>query len=80
MCTPNFRPSPTESRTCSPKWLTHSTTRSIPFSRSSRNWCQRNGSPLTSTSDFGMVSVKGRKRVASPPARIATGSMKLALF
>ncbi len=32
-----------------------------------------NGSPFTSRRAFGTVSVSGRSRVASPPARIATG-------
>jgi hypothetical protein len=32
-----------------------------------------NGSPATVTSDFGSVSLIGRKRAATPPASIATG-------
>src|ERR1039457_3723682 len=59
MSRPKVRPSPTESRTLSPKWLRHSTTWSMPFSRSSRNWCQRNGSPLISTRDLGMSRSRG---------------------
>src|SRR4051794_41102365 len=34
-----------------------------------------NGSPLISTRALGMRSVIGRRRVARPPARIATGSI-----
>ena len=37
------------------------------------SWCARNGRPATGTSDFGIFSVMGLSRVASPPARIATG-------
>src|SRR5580698_9447158 len=32
-----------------------------------------NGSPATGISDFGIVSVTGRIRLARPPARMATG-------
>src|SRR5882762_864266 len=33
------------------------------------------GLPATSISDFGILSVTGRKRVARPPARIAMGKL-----
>src|ERR1017187_7633144 len=37
------------------------------------NWCARKGRPATGTSDLGIFSVMGRSRMASPPARMATG-------
>src|SRR5437867_1749268 len=45
----------------------------MPCSRSNSNWCARNGRPATGRSTFGIFSVAGRNRVASPPARMATG-------
>ena len=42
--------------------------------RSSSSWWSMNGLPATSTSAFGIVSVIGRRRVARPPARRATGT------
>src|SRR5437764_1478899 len=49
--------------------------RSNPLRASRRSWWARNGSPAISISAFGMDSVTGRSRVASPPARMAIGSM-----
>src|SRR5208283_3748028 len=41
----------------------------------SRSWCATNGSPTIWISDFGTFSVSAPKRVAKPPASIATGSI-----
>src|SRR5271166_965493 len=48
-------------------------TSAIELFLSSSIWCSRNGRPATSTSAFGIFSVKGRNRVARPPARMTTG-------
>src|SRR5438105_694174 len=45
----------------------------MPRTRSSSSWCTRNGLPATATSDLGTPFVRGRSRLASPPARMATG-------
>ena len=47
---------------------------------SKRSWCEKNGSPATSTRSLGIFSVIGRNRVARPPARIATGSVAGSVF
>jgi hypothetical protein len=40
-----------------------------------RSWWKMNGLSATSKRDFGIRSVSGCKRVANPPARIATGNL-----
>ena len=43
------------------------------------SWCAKNGFPAM-TSSFGTFSVRGRSRVARPPARMATGIWRARAF
>src|SRR5271170_6706497 len=47
----------------------------MPLLCSSRNWCATKHSPWIGISDLGMFFVSGPRRVARPPASMATGSM-----
>src|SRR5262249_28584 len=49
----------------------------MPSRRSRRRLWAMKGPPATETRALGNVSVCGRSRVASPPARIATGGIAL---
>src|SRR5215469_16649477 len=48
----------------------------MPLENKSRSWCAMNGSPFNSIMALGMVAVIGRRRVANPPLRMATGSVQ----
>src|SRR5881394_1254505 len=50
----------------------------MPCRRSRASWWARKGRPATGTRTLGTRSVIGRKRVARPPARMATGKGKAA--
>ena len=63
-------------RSCSPRYAdAEDDVGRRPAPRSSRAGARRTAGPPTSTSAFGIVSVSGRRRVARPPARIATGRL-----
>src|SRR5205823_3438691 len=73
---PKRAPSPTYSTICSPRWPAQMTMSVISWRASNRSWWATSGSPATSTSDFGTVSVNGCNRVANPPASRASAGMR----
>src|SRR5262245_5555941 len=56
---------------CSPLYPIKNTARLKPFRAKSCSWRSANGCPATGASAFGILSVRGRSRVANPPASIA---------
>src|SRR5687767_7983263 len=50
------------------------TTRRTPLRASRASWSSTNGRPATGISAFGRSAVRLPRRVARPPARIATGT------
>ncbi len=70
---PQGLPSGNSARIFSPRYPTHNTTLCTPRSCNKSSWCARNGRSAMGKSALGIFSVTGRKRVASPPLRIATG-------